>query len=69
MKSIEERQLDAALKKARRVLERLDEVVPRMSPREAEPLLRSAHSMVTNLAMAADVLRRQKAAGEEPDQP
>jgi hypothetical protein len=47
----------------------LNDVVPRMSPREAEPLLRSAHSMVINLAMAADVLRRQKASGEERDQP
>lgn len=62
MKTNQEKELEQALKKAIQYAEHVEEMTRTVPPIERTALLRSTNSMVTNLAMALDVLRRRRAA-------
>lgn len=62
----EERDLEAALEKARQFAVRADEVASNAAPELARALRRSAHSMVVNLERALEVLQKQKRGNRRP---
>ncbi len=58
IEDIREKDVVEALRKARQFADRIHEMAATMPARDAERLVRSSTSMVTNLAMALEVLRK-----------
>ena len=61
MKSVKEIEVEHALSRAAALTSAVEETTRTIPAQERTALLRSTHSMVANLAMALDVLRRQRA--------
>jgi hypothetical protein len=64
MKSVEEKDVVEALRKASSLAERAQELAKDMPPVHGRRLVQSTSSLVANLAMALDVLRKKS-----PDSP
>lgn len=60
IEDVEEKDVVEALRKARQLADRVNETAATMPADHAERMRRSADSMVTNLAMALEVLRKSK---------
>ena len=67
IEGVEERDVEAALEKAREYAVRVDQAVAKAPPEMAKAIRRSAHSMVFNLEKALEVLRREN--GQNPGKP
>ena len=59
IEGVEEKDVEEALEKARKLADRAEEAASKASPEMARALRRSAHSMVYNLEMALQTLRRE----------
>ena len=59
IEAVEEKDVEAALEKARAVAARAEEAASKAPPELAKALRRSAHSRVFNLEQALEVLRRE----------
>ncbi|MEO5567652.1 MAG: hypothetical protein ABIR92_04130 [Gemmatimonadaceae bacterium] len=70
IEDVEEKDVAEALRKAREFADRVNAMAATMPPQHAERLLHTSNSMVSSLAMALDVLRRDRASAAtgQPDQ-
>ena len=59
IEGVEEKDVEAALEKARKLAERAEEAASKAPPDLARALRRSAHSMVFNLEKALEVLQKE----------
>jgi hypothetical protein len=59
IEGVEEKDVEAALDKARQLAERAEEAASKAPPELAKALRRSAHSMVFNLEKALEVLQKE----------
>jgi hypothetical protein len=66
IEDVEEKDVEAALEKARQFAERAEEAASKAPPDLARALRRSAHSMVYNLEKALEVLQREKRRNPRP---
>jgi hypothetical protein len=67
IEGVEEKDVEAALDKARQLAERAEEAASKAPPELAKALRRSAHSMVFNLEKALEVLQKENR--RNPGQP
>ena len=59
IEGVDEKDVEEALEKARKLADRAEEAAAKAPPEMARALRRSAHSMVHNLEMALLTLRRE----------
>ena len=66
IEGVEEKDVEAALEKARMLAERAEQAASKAPPEMARALRRSAHSMVYNLEKALEVLQRENRRNPRP---
>jgi hypothetical protein len=66
IEDVEEKDVEAALEKARRFAERAEDAASKAPPELARALRRSAHSMVYNLEKALEVLQKENRRNPRP---
>jgi hypothetical protein len=66
IEGVEEKDVEAALEKARMLAERAEQAACKAPPEMARALRRSAHSMVYNLERALEVLQKENRRSPRP---
>jgi hypothetical protein len=66
IEGVEEKDVEEALEKARKLAERAEEAASRAPPELARALRRSAHAMVYNLEKALEVLQKENRRNPRP---
>ena len=66
IEGVEEKDVEAALEKARMLAERAEQAAAKAPPEMARALRRSAHSMVYNLEKALEVLQKENRRNPRP---
>ena len=66
IEGVDEKDVEAALEKARHLAERAEQAALRAPPEMARALRRSAHSMIYNLEKALEVLQKENRRNPRP---